>query len=438
MKDLVLILSVSDLRRSLSLLIILALALCLVSCDENKRFEIGYADSIAPSPPVYVDYKPLYGGAIIYFIAPEDEDLLSIDATYLNKEGQEVWFSVSYFTDSINVLGFSDTIPQKVQLFATDRAGNRSNKVDVTVTPLQSAVSQVMDKLTVKAGFSSLIVDWENEQLTPVNIFVDYEYVVNGQTKTGYAIFSSNTETGQELIRGDLDASQITQPVKVTVRIEDKYGNTKEKVLEPLSLLVDIKIPKANWSMPNTNDSIAGVPQAFLNASEGRAYMLYDDIIADENTFNWANTGEIGRTGDPKDGNVPFNIMIDLGDYYELSRIVTHQRYCYSGGSEYSGRMEYYYYPNIGIYRMYYWDEDIADWEEISTHKITFPADLPSRAYRLLGRAGDMAYMYPDDPRFTKATRWFRYEALFGFNNDYNDLNPNCLSEITLYGRKAN
>jgi hypothetical protein len=45
--------------------------------------------------------------------------------------------------------------------------------------------------------------------------------------------------------------------------------------------------------------------------------------------------------------------------------------------------------------------------------------------------------MYPDDPKFTKPTRWFRYEALTGFNNDYQSLGANCLSEITLYGRKV-
>ncbi len=417
-----------------SLPAVIVVLLCLWSCDENKRFEIGYDDTIPPSPPVYVDYKPLYGGATLFFEVPEDKDLLSIDATYLNQEGKETLFSVSYYTDSINVLGFSEATPQKVQLFATDRAGNRSQAVTVMVTPLQPAVAHVVDKLKVKAGFSSMIVEWKNEQQMPINIFVDYEYVESGQNKTGYSIFTSNDTTGTELIR-DLDASKITQPVKVKVRVEDRYGNVKLKDMGELTLLPDSKIPKAAWSMPNANDSIGGVPAAYLDAYHGRGYKIYDDVLSNGFTLSMGDTGGYGRTGKPEDGNVPFNIMIDLGDYYELSRIITWQRW--TGTTNLDGRMEYYTWVNVGVYRMYYWDDDTNGWEEIREHKITVPLDLPDRQYRILGEAGDMAIMYPDDPHFTKPTRWFRYEALYGFA-DYKNTNCINLAEITLYGRKAN
>ena len=51
---------------------------------------------------------------------------------------------------------------------------------------------------------------------------------------------------------------------------------------------------------------------------------------------------------------------------------------------------------------------------------------------------GDESYMYPDDPKFTPPVRWFRYEALNGFNDNYTSNRPFCLSELTLYGRKPN
>jgi hypothetical protein len=132
--------------------------------------------------------------------------------------------------------------------------------------------------------------------------------------------------------------------------------------------------------------------------------------------------------------------MIDLGDYYELSRIITHQRYnldgAYMDNNENAGREAYYRYQNVGIYRMYLWDEDIQAWDTIGMHKITFPNDLTEREFRLLGAAGDIAYMYPDEPQFTKPTRWFRYEALFGFNSNYTSKDGNSLSELTLYAKK--
>ena len=158
---------------------------------------------------------------------------------------------------------------------------------------------------------------------------------------------------------------------------------------------------------------------AFFNALEGRDYMVIDGIINDGTHVNFSHCDESGRTGNPRDGNMPWNYIIDLGGYYELSRIITHQRYTYRGATEYSGREDYYRGENVGTYAMWRWDDETQQWDSITTHKITFPVDLPDRQYRILGRKGDMAYMYPELPRFTKPTRWFRYEALTGFNDNY-------------------
>jgi hypothetical protein len=129
--------------------------------------------------------------------------------------------------------------------------------------------------------------------------------------------------------------------------------------------------------------------------------------------------------------------MIDLGDEYELSRIVTHQRY--NDNSNRDGiRQTYYRSENVGIYAMYIWDDVEQAWDSVSMHKIPFPVGkgLTEMDYKQAGAAGDMAFLYPDDPKFSKPTRWFRYQALYGFNSNYTNTNCNCLSEITLYGRK--
>src|SRR3546814_2358569 len=51
-------------------------------------------------------------------------------------------FSASYFADSLEVYGFADTSEYTVQLYAVDRAGNRSEVVNVPVTPLEPARSE--------------------------------------------------------------------------------------------------------------------------------------------------------------------------------------------------------------------------------------------------------------------------------------------------------
>jgi hypothetical protein len=174
---------------------------------------------------------------------------------------------------------------------------------------------------------------------------------------------------------------------------------------------------------------------AYLEAAEGRAYHVIDGII-DVGQYHYIHTGGLGRTGFAKDGNVPWNIMINLGDEYELSRIVTHQRY---SSTAYGIRGHFYQAENVGIYAMYVWngapDGSEGVWDSICEHKIVFPS-VSDIELKQLGLAGDMAYFYPDDPQFTKPTRWFRYEALKAFGSNYTATNCHCLSEITLYAKK--
>ena len=426
---------------------IIIVFLMLLSCKESERFEIGYDDSAPPSAPVFIKYKPTYGGARIFFSKPSDKDLLSIDATYTNKSGKKMWFSVSYYSDYIDVYGFATQEPYTIELFSVDRAGNKSTMIPIVVEPLQPAVEQVASTIYCIAGFSSFYINWENGLMQSVNIFLDYTYKdASGNLKETNLIYTSRqAEERQFVIDPDFKA---TEPVTVRVHVEDEYGNSSKTLeLGTINLLEDGLIPKAAWAIPGTNDSTivnkkgeiinTGIPMGFFNAKEGRDYMAIDGIINDGTFVNFTHTDYVGRTGVSKDGNMPWNYIIDLGDYYELSRIVTHQRYTYAGATEYSGRLDYYRNENVGTYTMWRWDEDIQAWDSISQHKITFPLSLPDRQYRLLGRKGDMAYLYPEDPKFSKPTRWFRYEAITGFDDNYKALNGNCLSEITLYGRKA-
>jgi hypothetical protein len=202
-----------------------------------------------------------------------------------------------------------------------------------------------------------------------------------------------------------------------------------------VTLYEDELIPKAKWVMPATNDSIGGVPMGYLDNYEGRTKYVIDGIIDDGTNTNYGRTGGSGRTGVSGQGNVPWNIMIDLGDEYEISRIITHQTY-----AVYDNRLtgDYYVDWNVGIYNMYIWDAVAGNWEFVSQNKIANPflVGKSEMEIKLQGQKGDMAYLYPDDPKFSKPTRWFRYEAIVGFNNNYTSANAEFLSEITLYGKK--
>jgi hypothetical protein len=425
----------------------LLLSLLLFACEENKRFEISYNDADPPQAPTFLSYKPTYGGVRIYYKQPEDKDLLSIDATYQATNGDERWFSVSYYASHIDVYGFPSQAPHTVQLYAVDRAGNKSEKLDVVVEPLQPAVEQVASTVRCVGGFTSFYIDWRNELLQSMKIFLDFDYLdAEGKKQEKHVVYTSREAGERQFIRDP--ALTEKEPVNVKVHIEDEYGNRSVDLnFGKIQLMADEKIPKTKWQIPGTNDSTivnregvrvnTGVPMGFFNGLEGRDYMAIDDIINDGTSVNFTHTYSRGRTGDSRDGNMPWNYIIDLGDYYELSRIITHQRYRYTGATEYSGREDYFRGDNVGKFAVWRWDEDVQAWDSLTTYIIRFPLNLPDRQYRILGRQGDMTYMYPEEPKFTKPTRWFRYEAIAGFSNNYTGVGGSCISEITLYGRKA-
>jgi hypothetical protein len=405
------------------------LAAVVCGCEESKRFEINYTDTTPPGKPEYIGYKPLYGGARLYFNAPEDEDLLSVDAAYTNQKGEEVWFSVSYYTDSISVYGFADDKPKDLRLYAVDRAGNRSENVKVTVEPLEPAVTRIIASAFVRGGFGSFYVDWQNELMQNINMYVDFSFNQNGEKVERHVIFSSPDPAERRFIR--MEDFSDTEPVNVRMHVEDRYGNVSVVNEENIFLIHDEIIPKDKWTMPKTNDSIGGVPQAFLNGqyrTEGT--ILIDNIIDNGDNFNFVVGSGLGRTGNIEDGALPANVMIDLGEEWELSRIVTWQRYYWGGVTTSTGRGEYYLAANVKTYRLYVWDET-QQWDSVRTHTIPTPVDLTPRQYVALGKAGDLAYFYPDELKFSKPTRWFRYEMLKSFERE--DFQ---LSEITLYGRK--
>ena len=405
------------------------------ACEEEGRYEPARKGN-PPGQITNISYEPLYGGAKFFYTVPNDEDLLQVEAEYTNEKNKTFLFSASYFNDSLEVYGFSAVKPYTVRLYAVNRNGVRSKVTEQTVTPMEPAYLRVANSLIVIPGFSSLLVDWANELQQNVNVYLDFSYTQGGTPYAFTSVFASNLLKDRRSI--DNLFLTRTEPLNVKIRIEDSYGNmTDPKEFTNIILLEDIKIPKDKWTLPNPNDSVGGIPMCFGEGREGRNRYVIDDIIDYQDNLNFMHTNSRGRTGRTSDGNMPWNFIIDLGDYYELSRIITTQRH--SGGLANINRGQYYQSENVGVFRLYIWDEEKNGWSDyINQHSIPVPRGITELEFVRLGEAGDMAYFYPDNPQYTKPTRWFRYEATKSFNGNYTLEDANCLSEITLYGRKAN
>jgi hypothetical protein len=440
------------------LLITVFAATAFEACKEEDRFRINSSDKSIPGTPVIDSVKVLNGGARIYFTPPIDATVLQIVAEFTAASGKVFKTTASYFKDSLDVYGMGDMQEHIFHVYAENRAGNQSEKVPVTVIPKKPSIVLVHESIRVGVGFNALYVEWINELQHSVNVFVDLEFNADGEQKNVGLVYSSNKDSVRQYVR---DLTLLPdEPVRMKIHVEDIYGNTTGYIENELTLLQDVMLPKDNWILPESGDSIGGVPMMFGTYNEGSNDKLKDGIIdVDDNMYNFCHTNQRGRIGlqffdfphttQPVPDRNVWNLMIDLGDYYELSRIVTHQRHSMNSGNL---RGHLYQDENVGYYRLWYLDEGAADgieseihgetvkgtWVQITEHKIPVPLGLQAVEYPRLNLLGDEAYMKPITPGFTVPIRWFRYEALAGFTNNYTSTMNNCLSEVSLYGRKAN
>ncbi len=406
--------------------LVLCVTACLVTvlcgCDESKRFEINYSDGTPPGKPEILGWRAVNGGGVIHYRVPEDEDLLSIDASYTNPRGEEVWFSTSYYVDSITVIGFPDSVARPVQVYAVDRAGNRSESVTVDITPDKPAVQLISQSIQAKGGFGSFYVDWKNELRQNVNVYIDYSYKLNGQQVEKRSVVSSLNADVREFVR--MEDIPETEPVTLKMRVEDRYGNSNVLAPVTVNLKHDEIIPTDKWVLPKELTDTLGVRMGYFPGpvkTGGR--VLFDGVFGVDDNFT---KGEV--LGGPK----PVNLVIDLGEEWELSRIVTHQ-ICQPATRTTRGSA--YQDKEVKVYRVYIYDSVNKVWEMIREHTIPVPVFTVDRLYNLAARAGDFTYFYPDEIKFTAPTRWFRYEIVRVFDGTDSD-HSFSLSEITLYGRK--
>ncbi|GAP73133.1 DUF4959 domain-containing protein [Candidatus Symbiothrix dinenymphae] len=438
--------------RKIAILLLVVVA-GFYSCEEGGRFGISSDDTTPPSPPVFDTVWALPGGARIFYEIPADEDVISIEASFTATNGKLIKSAVSFFAPYLEVFGLPDTTEQTLQLYALDRAGNQSTVLSVKVKPEEPAYRRVANSLNVYPAFGAILLTWENvwqkdgivqqdSTQRDVNVYVDFSYPDNGQQRSIRQVISSNKDVERQFING-LNLSE-SEPVSVQVTVEDLYGNRTASIDTMIRLKTDKQLDKSKWVLPAPGVLIEGVAMSNGGVYDGKNELVIDGLVNDElhpsNYAYFANNLPI---------NVPFNFMIDLRDKYELSRIVTHQRRFFDPTTLAANpRGDLYLTNNVGIYKMYYWNGDDDDpvndasgqWVEISEIKIPVPE--PSATILdivRMGKLGDESLMYPDSATFTPATRWFRYEVIAPFDESYGGSlqSANSLSEITLYGRKA-
>lgn len=415
--------------------LLFAAVLMMHSCQDNA-----VEDTTPPGQVTNVIFTPQYGGGYFTYTIPSDADFLYARAEYTIDTGVKISKTSSVYSDTLFIDGFGQKKEYDVQIFAIDRNNNQSAPVAIKVIPLEPTTMAVLETVKVLPGFSSLVVDWENEQRKNITLFVNVKVGNTEATK----IYASNLVKDRFMIdnlKGEAHS--------VNVFIRDTYENqTEVKNFGEITPLIDGAISKRQWSFlrnqllygnrwdySSHTDPLQQKPlpefqstfrsDSIMNAREshveGRIEKFWDNEYDYEPklNLNYFHTGA---------QSYPFSYFIDMGREIQGSRFKIWQRNAW--GMLYGGE-------NVEIWEIWISDDkDASDgvfdgWEYVGRYRIVQPSNVIEA--RNEARDGHEYLFYPENPRFTKPFRYLRYKGIKQFGGG----NSGCTSEITVFGTEA-
>lgn len=304
--------------------VICAFAFALVSCSGELGGRIDqYAEVPVPGPVSVKDIRSIPGGGVIKVTIPDDENLKGIVAEY-ERNGELVNTKISRYVDSLTVEGFADTKPHTISLYSFNVNEERSSVVEVTVTPLEPAISLVKPTLTAAFGGVKILIE-------------------NNDSRADLAIC---------LLR-DEDLSDLSKPVNQMkwVEVTTLFTSSNDirlsrRGLEPVEAIFGVYI-RDHWG--NISDTtytvLTPIEEVQLDKSKFSNASLPDDNCTSQNATNypiqslWDGSGQSAVphffASDPGNPS-PCWLTIDLGVTAALSRIATLPRIgyvIYGGGA---------------------------------------------------------------------------------------------------------
>jgi len=383
----------------------------LQSCKEAD-----VKDTTPPGLVTNVSYKATSGGAILTFVAPNNNDLLYVKAVYTNSLGKEVFKVTSHYSDSIEIDGFIDENPHQVKLYAVDSNNNQSEETTISVTPLKSFIYTVLESLSMKEDLGGVRIKWLNPPAKTV--FVTVYYSRDG--KVTQRILSSNVDSTSVMLRG-IDP----QIYDFSVVVEDFYGNkTTQREIGKYQPLVEQKIDKKSWTII-TGLSCDG------QMYEGKLVNFFDDVIDTKEVATDNSYFIIDRSRNGGMLKWPMDIVIDLNKKVVINRFVVWQRafnYLNAAQNNVSVNYDYYQQDNMKSFNIFV-STDKTTWVPMGIFDIGDPRDAAGNIPPAAMQAGISGHEFS----FQTSSIPFRY-LKFSILSNYGSEAQVCGSEITLYG----
>lgn len=392
----------------------LLFAVLLFSACEAEVMKPVEDDATAPEQVSKVVSTPTPGGAKLTYVLPGSTNLLYVLAEVTTKQGVTRQFKASYYTNTLEIDGLSDTAAYEVSLYSVNKSEVRSSPVKVTIHPDQPAFYHVFKSFAMNADFGGVNLKFDNPTGLELEIgFCGPDSVL--KTTSLLDTYFSAIKLGNHTFRG-------LPPVKARYGafIRDKWGNTSDTLFEELTPLFEKMLDKSKFreiKLPGDGPIYTtewNIAYRFM--WDGKWSSSFSSPY-DGNGNNWQNISSNG----PTDGR-PIYITIDLGQTAHISRF----------------RINHYYrFFNKAMRKYELWGSDNPpadgswdNWTKILYYEQEKPSGLQGEQY---ADADTEVWLKGDQANFPDGLPPFRYIRVKCLENWMGNGNL-CFSEITFWG----
>lgn len=352
----------------------------LSSCKQDVQEPI-INDGTAPGVVSNVSIVNLNGAAEISYTVPSDQDLLYIKAVYHTRKGEVRETKVSKYNRNLTVLGFGDTNPYEVELYAVDKGENVSAAVKVVVNPLEPSTNLVRKGLVVSPDFGGINVSFENEKTDNLAIVI----LANDALGNFVPIntFYTNLRKGAFPTR-ELKAEET----RFGVFVRDRWGNLSDTLYVKVSPYYEERLDRTKMRpLVLPTDAVLGYG--------GNLAALFDGDVGDSRFYH---SGDAAK--------MPQWFSFDLGVTARLSRLTYYMRQSVYFNLHNPREVEIWGSNNPPA------DGSYNNWVLLTTHKQLKPSGLPvgqlSQADKDAAIAGESIPIPPDAPK----VRYIRFKTL--------------------------
>jgi hypothetical protein len=272
---------------------------CFFACQTDLNHPIEDNPN-APGKVTVDSILEIHGGAVIFYLLPNDPDLLYVMASY-TENGVKREFKASFYTNYLIVDGMSKETVYAIDLYAVNRSGKFSEPVKINIHPLTPPIIGVFESLQHKATFGGISISYENPSSAymAVGVLTTNE---EGRLYEPYTYYSSQPFPTFS-VRG-FEAEER----EFWVYVKDRWGNNSDTVSYVVKPIGEKELDKSLFR------EIKLKGDADPTSWGGQMRFIWDGRAFGDSERDWGlHTGNVA-TG------IPMYITFDLGVEASLSR----------------------------------------------------------------------------------------------------------------------